>query len=54
MEEVKPLISQIPRLDTSNNFNSSLLQSKYHFTVGGITPKNYSIFHYGMEIDKIN
>jgi hypothetical protein len=33
---------------------SSLLQSKYHFSVGGITPKYYSMFHYDMEIGKIN
>jgi hypothetical protein len=33
---------------------SFLLQSKYHFTVGEITPKNDSIFHCGMEIGKIN
>jgi hypothetical protein len=26
----------------------------YHFTVGGITSKNYSMSHYGMEIGKIN
>jgi hypothetical protein len=41
-------------LTSATILNSSLLQSKYHFTVGGITPKNYSIFHYGMEIGKIN
>jgi hypothetical protein len=40
-------------LDTSNNSNSSFLQNNYNFTVGGITQKNYSIFHYGMEIGKI-
>jgi hypothetical protein len=32
----------------------SPLQSKYHIPVGGITPKNYFIFHYGMETGKIN
>jgi hypothetical protein len=40
--------------DTSNNSNSSVVQSKYHFTVGGIKSKNYSVFHYGMEVGKIN
>jgi hypothetical protein len=34
---------QIPIFDTSNNSHSSLLQSKYHFTVGGNYPKK--LFH---------
>jgi hypothetical protein len=43
MEEVKSLIPLIPRLDISNNSKSSLVQSKYHFTVGQINPKE--LFH---------
>jgi hypothetical protein len=31
-----------------------ILQSKYCFTVGGIMPKNYSVFPYELEIGKIN
>jgi hypothetical protein len=38
---------------TSNNSNSYLLQIKY-FTAGGISPKNYLIFHYGMEVGKMS
>jgi hypothetical protein len=30
-----------------------LFSSLLHFTVGGINPKNYSTFHYGIEIGKI-
>jgi hypothetical protein len=30
------------------------VQNKHHFTIEGITPKNDSIFNYGMKICKIN
>jgi hypothetical protein len=37
--------------DTSHNSNSSLLQSKHHFIVRGITvKKNLPVFHYGIKI----
>jgi hypothetical protein len=41
-------------LDLTPTIILTTLQSEYHFIVGGITPKNYSIFHYEVDIGKIN